>query len=225
MVVASGPTPLGENVKRAGLRPLLILMVAASCGRADEVAIQASGPEPATGSTKQCSSAGGGYTIRYPATWFTVDDGPVPCRFFHPKPFRLPQSTEATELAVNVQLAPVPFDEIVPRLDSADGFEEMLSRRAGHPSGLRAVRIESRTRGAGLLPAGDSRVTWYVDAGEDTLVATTSANASSGNFRANADVLDAIVAAAELRPDSRRFTSDTPRALSQRDATGVGPLT
>lgn len=215
-MVALGPTSLGENVKLAVLRPLLILVVAASCGRADEVAIQASGPESAAGSTKQCSSAGGGYTIRYPATWFTVDDGPVPCRFFHPKPFGLPQSTEATGLAVNVQLAPVPFDEIVPPPDSPDGFEEMLSRRVGHPSGFRAVRIESRTRGAGLLPAGVSRVTWYVDAGEDTLVATTSANAASGTFWANADVLDAIVAAAELRPDRSTLpgvTSDAPRAV------------
>ena len=213
----------------AGLRPLVILLVAASCGRADEVAIQASGPESAARSTKQCASAGGGYTVRFPATWFTVDDGPVPCRFFHPEPFGLPQNTEATGVAVNVQLAPVPFDEIVPRLDRADGFEEILNQRAGYPSGLRAVRIESRTRRAGLVPAGVGRVTWYVDAGEDTLVATTSANASAGDFRANADVLDAIVVAAELRPDSRRclgFRPDTPAGVCRNVMPpAFGPLT
>ena len=159
------------------------------------------GPGSSAGSSQQCSSASGGYTIRYPATWFTVDDGPVPCRFFHPQPFALPESTEATGLAVNVQLAPVPFDDIVPLLDGEDRFEEILSRRAGHPSGPRAVRVESRTRRAGLLPAGVSRVTWYVDAGVDTFLATTSANASAGTFSANADVLDAIVVTAELRPD------------------------
>lgn len=185
----------------AVLRAFLILVVAAGCGRTGELAIQASGADSTHGSTKQCSGAGGAYTVHYPATWSTLESGPVPCRYFHPKPFGLAESTEATGVAVNVQLAPVPFDEIVPPLDGEDGFEEILSRRAGHPSGFRAVRIESRTRRPGLLPAGVSRVTWYVDAGEGTFIATTSAHASSGTFRGNADVLDAIVTAAELRPD------------------------
>ncbi len=39
---------------------------------------------------QQCSAADGGYTLSYPSGWYTVDRGPVPCRFFHPEPFRLP---------------------------------------------------------------------------------------------------------------------------------------
>lgn len=215
-MVASGKTSLRESVTPAVLRSFLILVVAAGCGRTGEVAIHASGADSAPGSTKQCSSAGGAYTVHYPAGWFTVEEGPVPCRFFHPKPFTLPESTEATGLAVNVQLAPVPFDEIIPSLDGEDRFEVILSRRAGHPSGVRAVRIESRTRRVGLVPAGVSRVTWYVEAGDDTLVATTSAHASSGTFPANADALDAIVAAVQLRPDLSTgpgAASDAPRAV------------
>lgn len=106
-MVALGPTSLGKDVTLV-VRALLILMVAVGCSRTDEVAIQASGPESSAGSTHQCSSASGEYTIRYPATWSTVDDGPVSCRFFHPQPFALPESTEATGLAVNVQLDPYP---------------------------------------------------------------------------------------------------------------------
>lgn len=184
------------------LRVLLILAVATACGRSSsEVGIEASGPRLSTESTMECSGAGGAYTVHYPATWFTVDDGPVPCRFFHPEPFDLPEMTEASGVAVNVQVAPVPFDEIVPRLDGVGGFEEVVSRQAVDVSGRRAVRVESRARGAGLLPAGIGRVTWYVEAGGDTLVATTSANASAGTFLANAGVLDQIVATAQIRQD------------------------
>lgn len=47
---------------------------------------------------------------------------------------------------------------------------------------------------------GTRRLTWYVEAGEETLVATTAADASAGAFATNSDVLDGIVAAIELRP-------------------------
>ena len=199
------------------LRVLLVLGVATACGRpSSEVDIEASGPRLSTESTIECSGAGAAYTVHYPATWFTVDDGPVPCRFFHPKPFDLPEKTEASGVAINVQLAPVPFDEIVPGLDGVGGFEEVVSRQAVDVSDRRAVRIESRIRRAGLLPAGIGRVTWYVEAGGDTLVATTSANASAGTFLANIGVLDDIVATAEIRQDPSTMpevTEDSGQAL------------
>lgn len=199
---APGEVPAGETMSATALRVLLIVGVATACGRpSGEVGIEASGPRLSTQSTMECSGAGGAYTVHYPVTWFTVDDGPVPCRFFHPDPFDLPASTEASGVAINVQLAPVPFDEIVPRLDGIGGFEEVVSRQTMDLSGRRAVRIESQTGGAGLLPAGVGRVTWYVDAGPDTLVATTSAAASAGTFLANAGVLDDIVATADIRRD------------------------
>lgn len=153
---------------------------------------------PAVG---QCAGDGGEYTVHYPASWFTVDRGPVPCRFFDPEPSLLPESTEATGLAIQVQLAPAPFDAIAPPLHNAGRFEETLSRRGGDLTGHRAVRIESRTRPTGILPAGTRRLTWYVEVGEKTLVATTSANALAGSFARNADVLDDIVAAVQFRPN------------------------
>lgn len=179
---------------------LLILVMTAGCGTAGDVTIRAGGLESATGLTRQCSGAGGKYIVHYPASWFTVDQGPVPCRFFHPKPFVLPHSTEAPWVAIQVQVVPAPFDAIVPPIRTAGGFEETLGRRSGALTGHRTVRIESRTRVAGILPAGSRRLTWYLEAGEETLVATTSANASAGHFAANADVLDDIMAALEFRP-------------------------
>lgn len=187
---------------RIALASVLLVPLIAGCGRSRNVVIEASGlTAPAAAATRRCSSASG-YTVHYPATWSTVQDGAVPCRFFHPEPFVLPPSTEAAGLAINVQVAPAPFDDIVPRLGtgSATAFEEILSRRNEHLSGHRAVRIESRTRQAGLRPTGVRRVTWYVDAGGGTLVATTAEGASAGAFPANVDVLDDIVAAVELRP-------------------------
>lgn len=181
-------------------RYLLVLVIAAGCGTPRDVTIQAAGIEPSLPATKECAGPGGAYTVRYPASWFTVEHGPVPCRFFHPEPFALPQSTEAPGLAIRVVLAPAPFDVIVPPLHGLGAFDETLSRRNGFVARHRTVRIDSRTRSAGILPAGTRRLTWYVETGEETLVATTSDNASSGRFGSNAEVLDAIVAAVEFQP-------------------------
>lgn len=210
---ALGGLPSGETVSATALRVLLILGVATACGRpSGEVGIEASGPQPSMEWTMACTGAGAGYTVHYPATWFTVDDGPVPCRFFHPEPFVLPEKSEATGVAVTVQLAPVPFDEIVSRLDGTGAFDEVLSRQPVDVSGRRALRIETRTRGAGLLPAGIGRVTWYVEAGGETLVATTSAIASAGTFLANTGVLDDIVATAEIGQDLSTMPGATEEA-------------
>lgn len=180
-------------------RFLLILIMAAGCGPTGDVTIRAAGIESTADSTRQCTGGGGKYIVHYPASWFTVDHGPVPCRFFHPEPFALPESTEAPGIAINVQLAPAPFDAIVP-VQGAAGFEETLDRLSGARTGHQAVRVESRSRVAGILPAGTRRLTWYLEAGEETLVATTSDHASAGVFAANAEVLDRIVAAIRLRP-------------------------
>ncbi len=81
---------------------------------------------------------------------------------------------------MNVQLAPVPFDDIV-RSESNRLAAGILSRHEGDLSGRRAVRIISAGSGVGLV--GDGRVaTWYVEGGSATLVGTTSEAASAGTF-------------------------------------------
>jgi hypothetical protein len=188
------------NIRLAVGGYLLLLVMAAGCGTPRDVTIRAAGIEPPLASTKKCTGPGGAYTVHFPASWFTVDHGPVPCRFFHPEPFTLSESTEAPGLAIHVQLAPVPFDAIVASVHYPGGFDESLSMSHGSVARRRAVRIDSRTRRPGLLPAGTRRLTWYVETGKETLVATTSANASSGRFASNAGVLDDIVAAVKFRP-------------------------
>jgi hypothetical protein len=202
--------------------------MAAGCGTTDAVRTRAAGVEPATGWTRQCIGVGGRYIVHYPASWFTVDYGPAPCQFFHPKPFTLPESTEVPGIAIHVQLAPAPFDTIVPPVERAGGFEETLGRLRGARTGHQTARVESRSRVAGILPAGTRRLTWYVEAGQETLVATTTASASAGLFAANAEVLDRIVAAVTIRPAlvptpeltdvmrRRPFSSGMPRLGSPR---------
>lgn len=146
-------------------------------------------------STRLCSAPGAGYSIRYPDTWFTVDDGPVPCRFFHPEPFRLAPATEAPGLAVAVELAPVAFDDLVP---SAAGTQAAAARRDAVVAGRRAVRVSGLTGEAGLLEPGLRRLTWYVEAGPATFVATTSEAAQAGTFASNSEVLDSMVSSLEL---------------------------
>ncbi len=151
----------------------------------------------APGGTRHCSGPDRAYTVGYPAGWHTVEDGPVPCRFFHPEPFRLPEGTEADWVAVRVAMAPIPFEEIVgSERDRLAGA--ILSWRVDDIAGRRAVRTVSASSGTGLLPAGTRVLTWYVDAGPATLVGTTS-DASAGTFENNAEVLDRMVASAEVR--------------------------
>lgn len=177
----------------------LLLLLGGACGGTGslQVATVAAPPvadeKPPT--TGQCSVPGMGYTLTYPSGWYTVDRGPVPCRFFHPEPFRLPERTEASWIAVNVQLAPVAFDEIVPSEGDRLGARS-LTREEIDLSGRRAVRTISVSSGAGLLPGGLRAVTWYVDAGDATLVGTTSEAAAAGTFDHNVEALDEIVTSA-----------------------------
>lgn len=179
----------------------VLVAVGGACGGTGPIEVTTVGMMPATGAAppppRQCSEPDAGYTLTYPAGWFTVEDGPVPCRFFHPEPFRLPARTEASWIAVNVQLAPVAFDEIV-RSEGSRITTGVLTRREVDVGGRRGVRTVRTTSGAGLLPAGLRIVTWYVEAGDATLVGTTSEAAAAGTFAGNVEVLDAMIASAQV---------------------------
>lgn len=149
----------------------------------------------AAAGTRMCSAPGAGYSIRYPDTWFTVEAGPVPCRFFHPEPFQLAPATEAPGLAVAVELAPVAFDDLVP---SAAGTQTVKARRDAMVAGHRAVRLSGLTGEVGLLEPGLRRLTWFVEAGPATFIATTSEAAQAGTFASNSEVLDSMVSSLEL---------------------------
>lgn len=169
-------------------------MVLAACG-VQAGAVEASGDDlPAPLATASCVEPSAGYVVRYPASWFTVTDGPVPCRFFSPQPFRLDAATEAPDVAVIVELAPVPFEAVVPPPPGASTNRVTVRMRA-RVAGRDALRVESTTSGYALVPEQLRQVTWYVDVGGSTLLGTTSEAAAGGTFADNVRVLDEIMSA------------------------------
>lgn len=168
--------------------------------------------------TESCEAPEGGYRLEYPTGWFTNDAGIAePCRFFHPEPFTLRPHTEATGIAISVRLNPVAFDEVVPRREAPMG-NEVLERRSTTVDGRQAVRTEMRVKAGGLLPDGTDVVSWFVDAGQGTLVATTSEAAAAGRYEDNVQVLDGMMKSlrlSDLKPDCSADRSPGP--VSQSD--------
>jgi hypothetical protein len=150
---------------------------------------------PTTGGaeTQACEARGAGYRLRYPVDWHVNDPATVgPCRFFHPEPFELPRDSEATSIAVVLHLENVPLNRIAPEEDTH--ATELLNRREATVGGNRAVRVETRATGEALLPAGVRGVSWYVDLGPRTLVATTLETAEAGTLESNTRILDQMMA-------------------------------
>lgn len=156
---------------------------------------------------KDCVSPAG-YHIEYPATWSTSEPSErFPCRFFHPQPLTLPQRTEATGVAITVQMAPAPLDRVAPPPEGSQAVE-ILSRRDTMVAERRAVRLETRATGEALLPAGVRAVTYYVDFGSRTLTATTSEAAAAGTFAGNVEVLDRMMQSVRAAPRSSTCSAD-----------------
>jgi hypothetical protein len=170
-------------------------------------------PTTSAPGTVTCAATQRGYQLDFPEGWFTNQaDVGEPCRFFHPEPFTLAPQTDATGIAVNVRLNPVAFEEVTPAPGGSSGIDVLGHRRTtidGHPS----VRVELRSTGQGLLPEGTSAVSWFVDAGEGTLVATTSEAATAGEYQDNVRVLDAMMGTLRL--------SDPPPSCSAGRSTPV----
>lgn len=141
---------------------------------------------------QECSAPDEGFRLRFPPDWHTAAaDGGGPCRFFHPEPFDVPANTDATAIAVSVRRSNAPFDRIVP----GDGSPavEVRSRQPTTVANRSAVRLETTSTGEALLPSGVRGVTYYVDFGADTLVASTLDVASAGTFDDNVAVLDEMM--------------------------------
>ena len=187
------------------------LLAACSDGRGDDIpasepTITATAP-PHNGNRACVSPAG--YRLEYPASWSTSSLADrMPCRFFHPEPFTLPPNTEATCIAIRVQMAPAPIDQVAPPPGGSRAVE-MLSRRETKVAERRALRVETRSTGEALLPAGLQGVTYYVDFGSRTLTGTTSEAAGAGRFANNVDVLDRMMASVTAAGRSSTCSADT----------------
>ena len=179
---------------------LVLAGVLTACGDSGERAVQAptSHPGPTTAETApagpvRCLAEERGYELEFPESWFANDAGVAePCRFFHPEPFTLVPGTEAPGLAISVRLNPVSFDQVVPPPEGSSAAE-MVERRTTTIDGRSAVRAETVATGQALLPRGTRAVTWFVDASDGTLVATTSEAASAGRYEDNVEVLDGMM--------------------------------
>lgn len=205
---------------RSRLAAALVMAVAlTSCGESGERVTPPPSAQPGATTTappatepgtQTCAASERGYRLEFPTPWFTNDAGIAePCRFFHPEPFTLAPRTEATGIAVNVRLNPLRFEEAAPTPDGSPG-SEVLERRTTTVDGRAAVRAETRTTGQGLLPPGTRVTAWFVDAGDGTLVATTSETAAAGRYEDNVEVLDAMMQS--LRLSDRKSTCSTGRS-------------
>jgi len=178
-----------------------------ACGDSGEGGITAptSDAPPTTGpsGTASCVAAERGYELDFPQSWFSNDAGIAePCRFFHPEPFTVIPRTEAPGLAISVRLNPVSFDEVTPPPEGPSSVE-VVERRTTTINGRSSVRVETLATGQALLPRGTRAVSWFVDASDGTLVATTSEAASAGRYQDNVEVLDRMMHSLQiLEPES-----------------------
>ena len=189
----------------------------AACGQSGDRATpppsvpRDTGPPP-TGEqgTDTCVAPERGYRLDFPKSWHTNDAGIAePCRFFHPEPFTVAPRTEATGLAVSVRINPMALDQVAPSSERS-GLVEVLGRRTATIDGRPAVRAETRAAANGLVPGGTRAVSWFVDAGDGTLVATTSEAAAAGSYQDNVQVLDAMIQSLQL--SDRKSTCSTGRS-------------
>ncbi|MEW6154015.1 MAG: hypothetical protein AB1673_08525 [Actinomycetota bacterium] len=191
--------------KMTALMAAALLVVAAACGDTTD---QGSGPgtntsttqdrPPVNGAGPQECTAAGAYRVEFPGGWHTnAPDRPSPCRYFHPEPFTLPEASEATGIAVHFQVAQQRLGDIAPG-PSGNISVEVLDRREAQVDGRPAVRAETRSTGQGLLGPGVRGVSWYVDHGPRTVIATTTDVATAGTFEGNVDVLDSMVSTVRL---------------------------
>ena len=196
-----GPDPAGRSPAQVPPRPTgvrvavtLALALLSSCGNAADGGQTASQPS----ATVSCVAAEQGYELRFPESWFTNDAGIAePCRYFHPEPFTVEPGTEVTGIAVSVGLDPVSADEGTPPPGESSAAET-IERRATTVAGRAAVRRVTVATGGALRPEGTRAVSWFVDAPNGPLVATTSEAASAGRYEDNVDVLDAMVQSLRL---------------------------
>ena len=213
--------PVSHALSRI-LPAVMLAGLLAACGQSGDRATPPPPVPPDTGppdtgppdtrqeGTTTCVAPERGYRLEFPKSWYTNDaEIAEPCRFFHPEPFTVAPRTEATGLAVSVRINPTALADVAPSSERS-GPAEVLGRRTTTIDGRPAVRAETRVTANGLVPAGTRTVSWFVDAGEGTLVATTSEAAAAGRYESNAQALDAMIHS--LRLSDRKSTCSTGRS-------------
>lgn len=143
-----------------------------------------------------CTNPEAGYSLEFPEGWSTNEPSAVPsCRYFHPRPFEVPQHTEVFDLAVSVRVDEVPFTEVASEGDSLADRE--ISREEAAVAGRQAVRVEAESTDGGLLPEGVHSYRYHLDLGERTLTAATQ-DVGDLDYEMNKRVLDRMMETLDL---------------------------
>ena len=143
--------------------------------------------------TRECVTTSAGYKVRYPDSWFVNDPGQAAaCRFFHPEPFDVPPGTEATGIAISLNVEPTPF-AVLALGPEGSVATTVRARVETTVAGRAAVRVDITSTGEGLLPSGTEGLLYFVDFGESTFVARTYGSPAAGTLASNAAVLDQMM--------------------------------
>jgi hypothetical protein len=150
------------------------------------VAIAAPTPVAAVELTQRCTNPDEGYTVSFPRGWYyneTVEadgiDDVAACRFFSPEDFEVRPASSVADVAVGI------------------GREATAPRAEGEATtvgGRSATILETEAGDDGFDPAGTHYYQYWIDIGDEWLVATTTDGPGwVGSYDVNKDVLDAMM--------------------------------
>jgi hypothetical protein len=130
-------------------------------------------PEPAASAPwNTCTNPIKGFSIDYPAGWYT--DHPAPelaCLFFDPRRFEVPKDGDFTGTALEIRLGGA-FDDVLAEMTESQ-FWEARTQEETEAAGRRAVRIEGQSSGK-LFERGTVAYGYVIDREGEAFVVVTS---------------------------------------------------
>lgn len=135
--------------------------------------------------------------ISYPATWSTLAEPPdVACRYFDRDPIEAPSDPSTLSTEIMVATSATPYADAIAQATDAGAWTVRQTVEVT-VDGLPATMVEAEaTADAGDVPAGTSRLAYFVDYGSAGTVTLFTLGASGDKiYAANAAVLTLMVGA------------------------------
>ncbi|HET9724115.1 MAG TPA: hypothetical protein VFR44_09770 [Actinomycetota bacterium] len=170
-------------MRRMGFFLVLLTTISVGCTQEEPapsptptVPTIAAGPLPE--GWRRCVNDEKGWSIGYPAAWFTTDRYTDPftgdtkrqpssaCMLFDPRRFMIPGDGEPPETALQVSLASGPVEMMIGYLLDPT-YWRLLAREEAVVLGMPAVRLEVESLGGSLELKGTLRYGWMVDLGDN----------------------------------------------------------
>jgi len=188
---------------------LFLILLLTSCNRDPETTTETPTPDetlaaspsqsPASPVNEElgqtCTNKQIGYTIGYPEDWQTNTGNVLEaCQVFDPN---LPQTSAQTatfDEAVFIRLAQISLEKIT---DKNNTQTELSREKALLQNNKTAVVIEAKATGQGLLPKGIQSYRYYVEMGDETLIAETF-DVEGQDYQRNKAILDQMMQTLEL---------------------------